>query len=318
MNLRKAIKSAVLVGAVSAVMAPGLSVAGTPGGVAFGGWTDNGTAGITATCGGTLAGCDAGMTETGFLQRQVTDGSGNTFIQTVITDTGFSDENFVKMGGTGGIADQSNISEVAGTVAFDTTATIFTGELKTMMDSKVNIVQSLVDTTVANTFTAGFTFDHNMAASQGLTGGGMYLDVTLTGSIGTAAFGSSFAQNELKYEGGSTAEQAAYAGKELLNTATVTDGDLTQTVELREVTGGFLADAGDIVGGQGSSEAFTAEGSIDLVLINQDVTGVGSFGMEHFMGNETMGMVKDVIWDGSTATATATYDDTNLGTPFNL
>ena len=324
MNLRKAIKSAVLVGAVSAVVAPGLAVAAAPGG--FGTWTDNGTAGISATCGVTA--CDTGMTETGFLQRQITDAGGNVFIQTVVTGgTGFNDESFVKMGGTGGIAGRGNITDTIGEVVFTGQSTIMTGELKTMMDSKVNLVQSLVDNT-GDTFTAGFTFDHNMAMALGgaFTGagaaGGMYADVTVKSKTGTASgnFDTAFVQNEFSIENNTAGFQAAVdavSGKERYNLTNVNDGDLAQTVELRNVTGGLL-DAGDVTGGQGGSEAFTSDGSINLVLIEQDVTGVGTFGFEHFGGNETAGVVADVIWDGTAPSATAAYDDTTLGNPFTL
>lgn len=84
--------------------------------------------------------CATAVTGDGFFQRQITDGSGNDYFQTVITDSGatgapgalsFSDESFVRTGNVGGLADKSSIQDTSttGTLTetFSTSTSLLTG-----------------------------------------------------------------------------------------------------------------------------------------------------------------------------------------------
>jgi len=143
MKIRKAIRMAVA-GAAMALPA-GAVLAGSP--IAFGGWTVNGAGDITATACGTCSITSATpVTDAGFLQRNITIGS-KTFIQTIIAEAdtaatadtfgswtggnGFADENFVEIGGTGGLSDKQQVFESVGADSFSSDAGLNTGSFLT-------------------------------------------------------------------------------------------------------------------------------------------------------------------------------------------
>lgn len=305
MKLRKAIKVAV----AGAAIAPAIAMAAAP--VNFDNWTTN----ATSITGGTQAGFSYGesLTETGFLQRQVTDGT-NTWIQTVVAEaTGtdqFSDENFVLIGGTGGIADKAQITEAG---AFDMTTTIYTGALKTMMDSKVNITQ---DQSGAGGWTAGFTFDHNMNMAGG---GGMYEDVRLSGTVATAAFTGTFDMRNYAIENGNTNITNALEGRELRIGSNLADPagtpEITQSFEKREVEGAFIAYDGNLVGSSAGTIGFTAGGIAEATTIDQNVVGAGDFTLQDLLTDLTAADKDAHV--AANPTLTANYG-TNAGSPFTF
>ena len=166
--MSKAFKTASSIGAVALVLSgAAMAAAPLPGGTnGFDQWAvASGT--VTVDLGGGST-CPAGWTCSpavsgdGFYQRQIADGSGNTYFQTIITDKGvtgspggltFSDENFVKTGNAGGLADKSAISDetITGnlTETFSTSTELNTGWAAPAGGDEVKIYQGIVanDTT---------------------------------------------------------------------------------------------------------------------------------------------------------------------------
>ena len=179
--MSKAFKAAGSLGAVALVLS-GAAMAAAPfagGNNGFDQWTvTSGTVSITdldaATTG--VQNCPAGwtcspaVTGDGFYQRQVDDGAGNSYFQTIITDKGvtgspgglsFSDESFVKTGNTGGLADKSSISDVStvGTLTetFTTSTELNTGWAAPVGGDEVKIYQGIIATdTAAEDFRTDF------------------------------------------------------------------------------------------------------------------------------------------------------------------
>jgi hypothetical protein len=133
--MSKAVKTASSLGAVALVLS-GAAMAAAP--ISFDQWTVTGGAvsigdldTVTAGTQDCPAGwtCGTAITGDGFYQRQVTDGGGIDYFQTIITDKGvtgtggagnlnFSDESFVRTGNVSGLANKSAVGEVttSGTV----------------------------------------------------------------------------------------------------------------------------------------------------------------------------------------------------------
>ena len=121
--MSKAFKTASSVGAVALILS-GAAMAAAPFTEGFDKWSaTTGTItldyGSSATCPATFT-CASAVTGEGFYQRQITDGSGNDYFQTIITDktaTGapgaltFSDESYVRTGNVSGLADKTQMLE---------------------------------------------------------------------------------------------------------------------------------------------------------------------------------------------------------------
>lgn len=166
--MSKAFKAASSLGAVALVLS-GAAMAAAPfagGNNGFDQWSvSSGTVSITdldtvtagvQDCPATWT-CSPAVTGDGFYQRQVDDGAGNSYFQTIITDKGvsggpgglsFSDESFVKTGNTGGLADKSSISDqsISGslTETFNTSTELNTGWAAPVGGDEVKIYQGIV------------------------------------------------------------------------------------------------------------------------------------------------------------------------------
>jgi len=161
--MSKAFKAASSIGAVALVLS-GAAMAAAPfsgGNNGFDQWSvSSGT--VTVDLGGSSTcpvgwTCSPAVSGDGFFQRQVDDGAGNSYFQTIITDKGvsgnpgalsFSDESFVKTGNTGGLADKSNISDtsVSGslTETFSASTELNTGWAAPAGGDEVKIYQGIV------------------------------------------------------------------------------------------------------------------------------------------------------------------------------
>jgi hypothetical protein len=188
MSVRTTIKIITLAGA--ATMLPGLASAANP---TFGNWTAAGGA-IDNTGGSCPTGftCEQINSGDGFLQSNVSETANpaNTFIQTIITDSGatcdnsatfcaFTDENFVKTDGvsTGIAARQSTVDSA---VNFNSSVVINTGWALSVPTppTSVNITQGLSDDpdgTAANgdEFTTSFNLQVNLDSGGTTTGKAM-------------------------------------------------------------------------------------------------------------------------------------------------
>ncbi len=174
--MSKAFKAASSIGAVTLVLS-GAAMAAAPfsGGTnGFDQWSvSTGTvtvdlgAGATCPAGWT---CSPAVSGDGFYQRQVDDGAGNSYFQTIITDKNvsgapgslsFSDESFVKTGNTGGLADKSSISDtsVTGslTETFAASTELNTGWAAPAGGDEVKIYQGIIaDEATAEDFRTDF------------------------------------------------------------------------------------------------------------------------------------------------------------------
>jgi len=127
--MSKAFKTAGSVGAVALILS-GAAMAAAPfsgGSDGFDQWGAAAGGVITpTTTGGTGDNCPlnftcaSAVTGEGFYQRQITDGSGNDYFQTIITDKdadggpgslAFSDESYVRTGNVSGLADKTQMLE---------------------------------------------------------------------------------------------------------------------------------------------------------------------------------------------------------------
>lgn len=298
MKLRKAIKVAV----AGAALAPVVAMAAAPQN--FGNWTDTGS-GITAGCTGGFtcaAGTTSGDSVEGFLQRNITDANGNTYIQTVITgDTGqISDESFVQVGGSGGIADRSKINSTEGGTNFDSTASILTGAFFTGSDKGLDFNQKLSASDANTTFTAGFQYSEQDASVilSGTMSSGLYAKTTLTGFVSDAeGMDATFTQTEIEVIEANASETTAAEGqysKGLYVANNVTDTNpsepMTQDFLIREAEGpNMVASVTTLTGNLSGSSAFTvaAGGSFESMQLNQDVAGQ-TYGTEQYF-NTTPG-----------------------------
>ena len=178
--MSKAFKAASSLGAVALVLS-GAAMAAAPfagGNNGFDQWSvSSGTVSITDldTVAPGVQNCPAGwtcspaVTGDGFYQRQVDDGAGNSYFQTIITDKGetgapgglsFSDESFVKTGNVGGLADKSSITDVSAggglTETFNTSTELNTGWAAPVGGDEVKIYQGIIADTAAEDFRTDF------------------------------------------------------------------------------------------------------------------------------------------------------------------
>jgi hypothetical protein len=331
MKLRNAIKL-VVTGAALTASASALAIdAGAP---------SVGVSGISATAGGnhTLT-CPAGftcssspMTDVGFTQRQITDNStGRTFIQTVLSEgdisgsaitsaSGFLDESFVEVGGSGGIIDRQNVEEGTGSGAgiavedtFKSTANIRSGAFRDSTTDGITIDQSIAELVTGTGETFNTAFNLTEIDDANFAGAPVSAKVTVTSDVGAGDFTSNFTQETFVVEDTSAAAAAAQYKK--LDVDQTVLGDLTQTVALRERTGAAVAGTG---GSDAATDAdFTAGATIIQLQIGQSVVGAGQFGLHDFV-NESAGVAIGI--DSLTSNAlpfqTISYDNTGLGDPF--
>jgi len=107
------------------------------------------------------------ITDTGFLQVQITDSAGNTYFQTIIDDpnSSFQTVSFVTTGSSnGGVAAQQSLNEGG----LSDTTTIYTGSFRdttSATESDVAIDQSVTSTATGLQFTADFAFTKNLGNS---------------------------------------------------------------------------------------------------------------------------------------------------------
>ena len=161
--MSKAFKAASSLGAVALVLS-GAAMAAAPfsgGNNGFDQWSvSSGTVTVDLGSGATCPSgwtCSPAVSGDGFFQRQVDDGSGNSYFQTIITDKGvsgspgglsFSDESFVKTGNTGGLADKSSITDtsISGTLTetFSASTELNTGWAAPTGGDEVKIYQAIV------------------------------------------------------------------------------------------------------------------------------------------------------------------------------
>jgi hypothetical protein len=332
MKLRNAIKL-VVTGAALTASASALAIdAGAP---------SVGVSGISATAGGnhTLT-CPAGftcssspMTDVGFTQRQITDNStGRTFIQTVLSEgdisgsgitsaSGFLDESFVEVGGSGGIIDRQNVEEGTGSGSgiavedtFKSTANIRSGAFRDSTTDGITIDQSIAELVTGTGETFNTAFNLTEIDDANFAGAPVSAKVTVTSDVGAGDFTSNFTQETFVVEDTVNASAVAAQYKKLDVDQNVV-GDLTQTVALRERTGAAVAGSG---GSDAATDAdFVAGSTLVDLQIGQSVAGAGQFGLHDFV-NETAGVAIGI--DSQTSAnvpfQTISYDNTNLGDPF--
>ncbi len=187
----------IITSAGSAVLLlSGTAMADPPAGTAFDAWTaDGATNTITfgVACPATYT-CGTPVTGSGFLQRQITDGSGNQFFQTIVapesgavgskapSTLAFTDETFVRVGVTGMAGKQRAVdSTVSGpdTTAVNTSTIVNSGWAAGGATYKdLEISQAITVTTTATSEVSlynGFTFNQNGTSAAPT---GKFMDVT--------------------------------------------------------------------------------------------------------------------------------------------
>ena len=319
MKIRNAIKFAVT-GALAA--APIAAFAAAP--AAFDNYTQDGAGNITS---GT-AGCSSlGVNEAGFAQEQCTIG-GATYIHTILNDqAGFTDESWVEMGGTGGIADKQTVAETSGTEVFGSTAQLNTGSFEVVgVDTRIGLNQAISDSGAG--FAAGFDFAE-MNGTLALQGhDGTFVDLTLTSSASDSTYTGTFKFNNFNVEAATitavdtnqfadaNAAAAALSGQRIDQTAVLNDpgASIVQDFAIRERSGKFTA-------GPGLATGTVTWAAGDLIVdtqIGQAITGAGAFGLHDF-ANETQGTGTGVDSQTSSNPAsfyTPAYTNTSLPDPF--
>ncbi len=271
--------------------------------------------GITGAITSSTAGCaSTGVNEAGFAQEQCSIG-GKTYIHTILyDDTGaekFTDENFIEMGGTGGISDKQTLRETSGTETFQNSSQINTGSFMPMGQMgiasgnvMINLQQNISDTGT-QAFTSGFDFKHgmNMVGMDGYNG--KFADLTLTSTAGDPTYTAGFKFNNFSVEGvtqGDLAKAAADQGTRIDVTGVLNDSgaSITQNFTLNERHGSFTTQDGTATG----TVTWAAGDSIINTMIGQTVGGAGVFGLHDF-ANETQGIGTGV--DSQTSAQPATF-----------
>lgn len=288
MKLRKAIKLAAagaMFGATSAAMAlPSL-----------GGFTTDASDNVTATCPVGFTCASTPITDAGFLQRILTeDTSGRKFIQNILTegvtadggatfagDSGFADENFVEMGGTGGIISRQALAESDGVETFKSTAVNYAGAFRNVDGTGITINQSVAE--VAGGMSTTFEL---VEFDDSANGSNVSAQTTITGHVGEAEFSGDFGFRTLVIE--DTSGTYTTANYKKLDVDATLLGDVNQTVALRERTGAAVADAGTMIPSDGSNTSWSANDTVVNLIIEQTTAGAGVFGLNDF-ANETTG-----------------------------
>ncbi len=166
--MRRAIKFALTIGSAALIIS-GAATAGPP--TPYDQWSavggdirdTAGTGPLTCPTGFT---CGSGVVGDGFLQRTITDATGNQYFQTIITDTGvsgapgalaFSDESYVRSGSAvGGIAGKQRVTDAASELS--TTNELNMGWAQTVGAAapQLDLQQSVAES--ATGFSSGFRF----------------------------------------------------------------------------------------------------------------------------------------------------------------
>jgi len=288
MKLRKAIQLAAagtMYGMASASMAlPSL-----------GGFTTDALDNVTATCPAGFTCASTPITDAGFLQRILTeDTSGRKFIQNILTegvttdggstfagDSGFADENFVEMGGTGGIISRQALAESDGVETFKSTAVNYAGAFRAVDGTGITINQSVAE--VAGGMSTTFEL---VEFDDSANGSNVSAQTTITGHVGEAEFSGDFGFRTLVIE--DTSGTYTTANYKKLDVDATLLGDVNQTVALRERTGAAVADPGYMVPSDGSNTSWSANDTVVNLIIEQTTAGAGVFGLNDF-ANETTG-----------------------------
>ena len=353
MKIRKAIRMAALGTAAlalphvaSAAMGPNM----TPMGEGL--WTIGASGEINAGCdtAGGWTCSSATVTDTGFLQRQVTDGT-NTFIQTIVAEGAsggnfanyttqtsfFGDESFVAVGSsTGGVYGRQRLSDqTTGLGNFTAQVNLNTGEFMQMENvseaktggigngSMVELGQQIDD--AANEFNATFAFDHGMIMSSANDNLGMakFVNLTLTSYANDTArgFDSSFNQQRLNFEGmtiGTSLENEEYKRMDILSNLSGPNADgITQNFAVRERMGLGLIGGGTWVWDDGTTATYTAGEALKRTTVGQLVDGAGAFGFTNAFSNTIAdvvdGAATDDTGDGKSG---GVYSLVDAGVPF--
>lgn len=329
MKLRKAIKLAAAGAAVTA----SASVLAVP---TFDNWSSAGGV-VTANCPTGYTCSTSPISESGFLQRQLTETStGRTFIQSILVTgdydgvgapgvlTGaemFVDENFVEVGGHGGIMDQQQLHEQASgtnsgtgvtvTESFDTASNILSGAFRTTDVVAIDIYQMIAETTTAGEdFGSSFQLQEMDNSSFG---GNITAKVNLGMDVSGDGFTNKFGMETFNVEDTTGAFTSGNYKKLDVDQNMV--GEVTQEAHLRERTGAAVAGPGGT--DADSNITFLANDTIVSLRIGQDVAGAGSFGLDDFVNESQATSVGiDSLATSNIPFQTITYTDTNLGDPF--
>lgn len=160
MKIRNTIKGLALVGATAALLPVGSAMAAGPN---FNGMSVDGTANISGCPTTANTSCSVLLQEAGFLQQEVTVGTGASavvYIQTVVIDTNdfsagaltdqaFADNTFIQMGGGSGIKGQQVLNDESADYSssgndFDSTTTLLIGWADDGTEN-LQVVQTLWD-----------------------------------------------------------------------------------------------------------------------------------------------------------------------------
>lgn len=343
MKIRKAIKMAV----AGAVVALPVSVVMAMGGAHTGPLTIHGQWSVDTTSStGLNVACPAGftcgaasVTDTGFVQRTITDlNSGNQFVQTIISEGGttgasfsnmgtggfFGDENFIMLNGAGGISAQSQIQDTtAGAGDFTSKVNLNTGtEFSTMQStavagsmgdgSMVELQQGIIDT--GSEFQSQFAFDHGMV--MGSEGGGKFAVIGLDDFANDTPnnFSGTFKFQRKDIENNTGTAASTFPQQKMDIAMKLDPADIVQdfTVSTRS---GAATGNGTVFPNGGTPVTVSGGDSIYQMDLGQSVTGAGEFGMTDFQ-NKTSGNTGKVQSLTSSAipfnTVTDDLDNTTL------
>ena len=301
MKIRNAIKLAAT-GALAA--APLAAFAGAPAN--FGNYAI-GSGGLINS---SVAGCaSTGVDEAGFTQERCTIG-GKTYIHTIVDEaTGgehFIDENFVEMGGTGGIASKQKLTETSGTQTFTNTAQLSTGSFFSAgTEARIALDQGVSDSG-SQPFNTDFRFREGKIGGgtdgiglgfTGLQSDAVITDMQMNTTIsepGAYTGGFSFENRNVEGSGATNttlgaADANTVNGTRVDQLSVLNDSasSITQNFTLRERHGSFTSGPGN-VGLSGSTVTWAAGDSIINTKIGQTIAGAGVFGLHDFK-NETQG-----------------------------
>ena len=259
------------------------------GTVAFGDY-DTGTAG-TQTCPAGYT-CGTPVTGSGFLQRQLVDGSGNQYFQTIVAPEGatgapaalaFADESFVRVGVTGVSGKQRAVdSTVSGseTTAVNTSTILNSGWASggsTYKDLEIN--QGITVTTTATSEVQmynGFTFNQNGSSTSPT---GKYMDLT--------------------------------QGVLITGDATTTDnlGDDVQKFVMRQASGDLNGNAHTLgspvlLPGNGTDVAWSGTDDVKVIWVGQQMVASGVESFRYQFYDNVTSAAADSISDFETGAAT--------------
>jgi len=325
MKLRKAIKLA----AAGTVF--GMSTAAMAATPVVGGFTADVGGAITITCQAGYTCSSTPITDVGFMQVTMTDNAtGKKYIQTILTEgtttdggstftgnSGFADENFVEIGGAGGIISAQHLAEEASgagiTETFKSTAINNAGAFRLADQTGIFIKQSVneVDSVTGEDMNANFQL---LEKDESAKGGNVTATVNMSSAVNSGEFSGDFALQTYVVEDAGT--YSATANLKRLDVNATLAGTVAQTVALRERTGAAVSENGVLTSGTGSNTSFTAGDTIVNLIIEQTTAGAGVFGLNDF-ANETTGgangidsftdanasAFQSVVIDGVTTTA---------------